>query len=137
MTYQLDTNYRDEDKARVNAGFAAYAVQNNVPPRSCQNFVYRDESGVCIACLEMLVAGTQGYIKTLWVDDAHRGQGLAKDLMRKAEDFAIEQHFSDLFVDTFAFQAPEFYKKCGYTIIAEVPDYIAGHARVFLRKPLI
>jgi ribosomal protein S18 acetylase RimI-like enzyme len=137
MNYQIDNNYTDEDKARVIAGFAAYAEGHDVPPRVRKAFVYRDGAGLCIACLEMQIAGKQGYIKTLWVDDKHRAQGLAKALMQEAEDFAHSEGFAMLFVDTFAFQAPAFYKKCGFSQIAEVPDYIAGHSRVFLRKMLV
>lgn len=137
MTYHLDTIYTEQDKARVKAGFATYAVQNNVPPREEKNWIYRNEDGQCIACLEMMIAGKQGYIKTLWVDEAHRGAGLAKALMAEVEAFAKDSAFDTLFVDTFAFQAPEFYKKCGYVLVADVPDYISGHARLFFRKALI
>jgi len=137
MDYQIDNIYTDDDKARVEAGFARYAVAHDVPARVRKTWLYRDDAGACIACLEMHVAGQQGYIKTLWVDDAHRGQGLAQNLMREVEGFAKSAALHDLFVDTFAFQAPEFYLKCGFHRIAEVPDYIAGHARIFLRKQIL
>lgn len=134
MTYHLDTIYTEQDKARVKAGFATYAVQNNVPPREEKNWIYRDENGQCIACLEMMFAGQQGYIKILWVDEAHRGNGLALKLMQQADGFARQSGLHEMWVDTHGYQAPEFYKKCGFSIVAEVPDYIAGHARLFFRK---
>ncbi|GAQ00024.1 hypothetical protein NIES2104_65890 [Leptolyngbya sp. NIES-2104] len=39
-------------------------------------------------------------------------------------------------MDTFSFQAPEFYQKLGYTVFGELPDFPIGHRRLFLKKVL-
>jgi len=40
------------------------------------------------------------------------------------------------FLDTFTFQAPDFYVKHGYEIYARADDWPVGHAHFFLRKAL-
>ena len=39
-----------------------------------------------------------------------------------------------IFVDTYAFQAQDFYKKHGFYCIGIVPEYMLGHDRIFMRK---
>lgn len=40
------------------------------------------------------------------------------------------------YLDTFSFQAPEFYQKRGYVIFGELPNFPEGHHRFFLKKEL-
>ncbi len=40
------------------------------------------------------------------------------------------------YLDTFSFQAPDFYKKQGYEVFGELRDFPEGHRRYFLRKQL-
>jgi len=76
------------------------------------------------------------YIELLWVDDSLRNQGYGKRLLNTIEQEAIKKscHFST--VDTWDFQAEEFYLKNGYVRIGEVKNYWKGHSRIFLRKNL-
>jgi ribosomal protein S18 acetylase RimI-like enzyme len=136
MPYQSDSTLTDTDKARVKAGFARHTSFHIGCEREAQDWVLRDSEGQCIACLELIVVGQESYIKILWVDEAHRGEGLGKTLMAQAEAYAIDKGHKQIWVDTLSFQAPEFYKGLGYTQIAEVPNYSAGHARIFLSKIL-
>jgi hypothetical protein len=39
-------------------------------------------------------------------------------------------------VDTFGFQAPEFYRKLGYREFGRLDDFPAGHSRSWLTKAL-
>ncbi len=43
---------------------------------------------------------------------------------------------SDLWLDTFEFQAPAFYRKCGYSEIGHIADYPPGHKHFFFQKRL-
>lgn len=136
MDYQIDNIYTDDDRARVIAGFAAYAEDKIGASRQMRDWVLRNDAGQCIAHLQMVYVGSDGYIKSLWVDGAHRGVGLAKRLMACAEDFARAQDFKQIWVDTYSYQAPAFYKACGFVQEYEIPAYQQGHARIFLRKAL-
>jgi hypothetical protein len=40
------------------------------------------------------------------------------------------------YLDTFSFQAPEFYKKCGHQEFGTLENFPTGHTRYFLTKKL-
>jgi hypothetical protein len=40
------------------------------------------------------------------------------------------------YLDTFSFQAPDFYKKLGYEVFGELQDFPHGHQRYFMKKRL-
>jgi len=61
------------------------------------------------------------YIDLLWVDESVRKQGLGSQLLKQLEDVAVKQGIHRAYIDTGNFQAPEFYKKHGYEIFAELP----------------
>jgi len=76
------------------------------------------------------------YVRILWVARALRGKGHGQRLLAAAEQRAIERGCRHVFLDTFTFQAPEFYVKHGYEIYARADDWPVGHAHLFLRKDL-
>lgn len=77
------------------------------------------------------------YIELLVVPEQARGQGTGSALMQMAEDLAREKNCVGIWLDTFDFQAPEFYRKHGFTEIGEINDYPPGHKRFFFQKRLI
>ncbi len=96
----------------------------------------RDEGGAIAGGLFAEVYMGWMYVRILWISDAHRGAGHGAELMRRAEDEARTQGCHAAWVDTFSFQAPEFYQKLGYYEFGRLDDYPTGHARVFLAKQL-
>ena len=100
-------------------------------------FLLRDGEGVIVGG----VHGNYGsfgwmYVDTLWVSERLRGNDYGTRLMDLIEDAAIRNGCTQSYLNTFSFQAPEFYKKLGYTVFAELEDFPVGHSRVFLRKRL-
>lgn len=75
-------------------------------------------------------------VELLWVHEAQRGQGLGHHLLRCAEEEARREGAHAAHLDTFSFQALEFYQKQGYQIFGQLPDFPAGHTRYFLQKTL-
>ena len=77
------------------------------------------------------------YIKLLWVSDELRGRGYGAKLIKAAEDDARKKGSTKVMVDTFSFQAPEFYKKLGYNEVSRIDGYpIEGASRIWLTKQL-
>ncbi|MGD1949461.1 MAG: GNAT family N-acetyltransferase [Leptolyngbyaceae cyanobacterium] len=76
------------------------------------------------------------YVDLLWVSEAFRGQGYGDALLAAAEQEAINRECQYAYLNTFSFQAPEFYQKRGYVIFGELPDFPQGHKRYFLKKEL-
>ena len=76
------------------------------------------------------------YINLMFVKEDLRGQGYGHRLITIAEQEARQRGVSHVFLDTFSFQAPEFYEKHGYHIFGELCDFPAGHQRFYMTKQL-
>jgi ribosomal protein S18 acetylase RimI-like enzyme len=76
------------------------------------------------------------HIDLLWVKDELRGRGYGHRLLTVAEHEARQRGAKNAYLDTFSFQAPDFYKQHGYQVFGELPDYPPGHQRLFLTKQL-
>jgi ribosomal protein S18 acetylase RimI-like enzyme len=76
------------------------------------------------------------FVKFLWVAETHRGTGWGKSLMEAAEKEARRRGVCNAYVDTFSFQAPEFYRKLGYREFGRLDDFPPGHSRSWLTKAL-
>ncbi|MFN3193111.1 MAG: GNAT family N-acetyltransferase [Aureliella sp.] len=74
------------------------------------------------------------YIEALAVDPEFQKQGLARELVSQAESIAISRGCVGSWVDTFTFQAPEFYLRLGYQQFGTLPRYPATESRIFLCK---
>ena len=90
-----------------------------------------------------IVAGLSGetfwgwmFVSLLWVSDAWRGHGYGSALMDAAETEARSRGVGNVYLDTFSFQAPEFYKKLGYREFARLDEFPPGHRRIWLTKAL-
>jgi GNAT superfamily N-acetyltransferase len=76
------------------------------------------------------------YINALWVDKNYRNQGYATLLMQRMENEAKRNGCKNSYLNTIAFQAPEFYLKLGYKKFAELEKFHHEYNRIFLRKKL-
>ena len=96
----------------------------------------RDANGAIRAGLSGHTWGGCAEVKFLWVREAERRSGLGTQLLRAAEAEARARGCRQIVLGTHSFQAPEFYKKHGYTIAGEFPAYPIGYSQFFLRKSL-
>ncbi|MEH6938928.1 GNAT family N-acetyltransferase [Bacillus sp. JJ664] len=92
---------------------------------------------------ESILGGITGTIKYnhlhvdfLWVDESQRGTGYGSNLLHKIEDLAKEKKCRLIVLDSFSFQAPEFYKKHGYKEFGVLNDYPEGFSQHFFEKRL-
>ena len=140
MTYQitLEEKVAAEDNRILGAGIERH-VRGLFPDSSVADvsFFLRDDAGTIVGG----VAGNYGsfgwlYIDQLWVSGDLRGQGYGTKLMAAIEGEAVRHGSNNVYLNTFSFEAPEFYKKLGYTVFAELEDFPPGHKRIFLRKEL-
>ena len=76
------------------------------------------------------------YVDLLFVKEDLRGRGYGHRLLETAEDEARKRGAKHVYLDTFSFQAPDFYKQHGYQIFGELKDFPVGHQRFFLTKQL-
>jgi len=74
------------------------------------------------------------YIEVLYVPEPMRGCGFGSNLLRQVEEIAASRGCVGVWLETFEFQAPDFYLKNGYEIFATLDNYPIGSKRQFLRK---
>lgn len=76
------------------------------------------------------------YIAYLWVSETLRGKGIGSDLLRAVEAHARAKRCRVVFVASHSFQAPAFYARHGYRLVANVDDHPVGHSSIFFAKRL-
>ncbi len=96
----------------------------------------RDESDRVRGGVTGGVWGGWLHVVALWVDEDLRGRGLGRDLMLAAEQEARDAGATDAFLETHSFQAPGLYRRLGYEVIAELPEYPRGESQLIMRKSL-
>ncbi len=77
------------------------------------------------ACCELL---------QLWVSEDHRDHGIGRRLVLEFEQHARTRDCRIFYLTTLSFQAPEFYRKLGYNVIAEIRGYPNGIVKYLMHK---
>ena len=95
----------------------------------------RDAAGAIRAGLIGHVYAGWLSVNLLWVEAEFRHLGIGRGLIAEAERRAVALGCHSAHLDTFSFQAPEFYQKQGYREFARL-DYPPDHQRIFLKKQL-
>ena len=76
------------------------------------------------------------FVHLFWIDDKFRGKGFGTRLLDAAEKEARKRGVKNVYLDTFSFQAPGFYKKLGYREFGRLKAFPVGHHRSWMTKAL-
>lgn len=136
MNHQISEAHHEPIETAVTAILSENSAATGFPYKPDPVKLKIVESGTIMAGLVGFTCWDWLYIETLAVDADYRGQGLGRRLVLEAERIARERNCHAAWVDTFSFQAPEFYTRLGYTSFGTLPDFPAGQQRVFFRKSL-
>lgn len=99
------------------------------------NKKFLNANGEIIAgCVARMYCWNVLYIDILWVDEKYRHQGLGSELLEYIENTAKEKGCYLIHLDTFDFQAKDFYLMHGYEIFGTLKDCPKGHCRYYLKK---
>lgn len=98
--------------------------------------VCRDNCGNILGGIQGLIQWDWFYIAILWVSESHRRSGIGTRLMFEAEDAARKNGCTRMRLATLTFQAPDFYKKLGYTEVCRLSDIPPGHSFIWMSKSL-
>ncbi len=94
----------------------------------------KNDSGNVFGGIQAFLDTESVYIDLLWVDKSLQKQGFGTKLLKAAEQEALKRNCTYSTVDTWDFQAEEFYLKNSYERIGEVKNYWLGHSKITLRK---
>jgi GNAT superfamily N-acetyltransferase len=96
----------------------------------------RDASGAVIGGANGWTWGGSCYVQHLFVPAPLRGQGHGRRLMAAIEAEAKARGCVKVILDTYDFQAPEFYRRLGFAVAATVAEHVRGHSFLLMVKPL-
>ena len=106
-----------EVENKMSAGFKEYESNHGIEVNYKRFSLFlTTESDDVVGVLNAFTAFAEIYIDDIWVDKNHRHQGYGRKLIQALEDHFNGKGFNNINLVTSAFQAPEFYKKCGFTI---------------------
>ena len=100
----------------IDTEFNKYAIKNEV---TCDyksfNFIAKEDDKVL-----GIITGHSYYkevhISDLIVYEEYRNKHIGTKLVEAVEEFYKNKDFENINLTTYAFQAPEFYKKCGFEV---------------------
>jgi GNAT superfamily N-acetyltransferase len=98
--------------------------------------VGRDGAGAVQAGLKGITEYNWLFVNWLWVGEPYRRKGVGSRLLSNAEALARERGCASVYLDTFSFQAPDFYRRLGYSEFGRLNDFPPGRARIWLSKSL-
>ncbi len=96
----------------------------------------RDSHGRMVAGLYGWTWGGTCEIDMLWLDESQRRGGKGSAMLEAAEAEALRRGCHQMVLGSHGFQAPGFYLKHGYELVATVEDYPRGSSDNWFRKPL-
>ena len=128
----IDTDRIDEVKTVVGAGLTAHNDRYLPPERSRTPFAasVRDEAGTIVGGLTGELRLDWLYVDWLWVDEGQRGKGYGAQLLMLAEQEARAAGKTHVFLWTWSFQAPEFYRSLGYEECGRIRNHPRGHDNI-------
>ena len=100
------------------------------------NLYLEDEKGNLMAGLVAETFGNWLEIEYLFVKEELRGQGIGSKLLQRAENEAKKRNCRFAFVNTYQFQAPDFYLSHGYKEVFILEDYPYTGQRYYYQKDL-
>ena len=90
-----------------------------------------------------MIAGAVGYINYNWyyldllfVEESYRKQKIGSQLLRLIEDYAKKERLTGVRMETWDFQALDFYISNGYEIFGKIEDCPPGTIEYHLKKVL-
>lgn len=110
-------NIPDELEKIIADGHVLYEAEHGIVCHHQRfGFVTRDENGEIIGALFAYKAFAEIYVDDLWVKENLRNQGVGTALLEALEKRFQGEGFNNISLVTYQFQAPEFYKKCGFSL---------------------
>ncbi|CUA82304.1 MULTISPECIES: GNAT family N-acetyltransferase [Gulbenkiania] len=124
-------------RALISDGLTLYNT-GHVGPYAYEAFeLYaRDDSGRVMGGLFGQAGMGWLYVDYLWLHPEARHDGLGSRLMAEVEAKARQLGCVGMFLYTYDFQAPDFYRKLGFDYMGELEDCPPGHRRIYLKKRL-
>ncbi|WP_379134028.1 GNAT family N-acetyltransferase [Paenibacillus sp. sgz500958] len=128
-----ETNYIRNRLIEFNAEHVPSDINTNYEDI---NLSIKDENGKIIGGLISVFCWNWLEVDILWIDQKYRGLGYGSNLLQEIEEIAKHKGCTFIKLNTFSFQAPDFYKKQGYTVIGVLDDAPRGFKHYYFKKDI-
>jgi ribosomal protein S18 acetylase RimI-like enzyme len=91
----------------------AYGIDSNYKRFS---MIMTNENGIILGYLTAYTIFGEICLDELWIDSNYRRKGYGRQLLKKLEQQFVGKGFWNINLCTSEYQAPEFYKKCGFEL---------------------
>ncbi|MGV8981667.1 GNAT family N-acetyltransferase [Clostridium sp.] len=138
--YIIEESTRDEYNL-VDKGIVEYNLSKvpftQEPSFISINKVIKGANGEVLAGINsILYCWNCLYIDVLWVGKELREEGYGMALLDEVEKIAKEKGCKLIHLDTFDFQAKDFYLKQGYEVFGVLDDCPLDHKRYYMKKSI-
>lgn len=93
-----------------------------------------DDSGAVVGGAVGRTWGQCCELLQLWVSPELRSRGVGSRLLQEFEAHARSRGCSIFYLTTLSFQAPEFYRRHGYTVLAQIAGYPNGIVKFLMHR---
>lgn len=134
----VNNNAEDNDNKFVKDSLIRFNLEKSPidqdPPSEIINLLLKAEDGRIIGGLLGAIGRYCYYLDILWIDEKYRGLGFGKKLLDDIEKRVKEKGCKVITLNTFSFQAPEFYEKNGFEVFGVLNGFQEGVCRYYLKK---
>lgn len=137
LTITLESAPEPADVNLLSDGLSEHSQSKDFPyDRQALAIFLRDPQNRIVGGLAGATVWGWLHISLFWLSEELRGKGYGRRLIEMAETEALARGCRHAHLDTFSFQALEFYRKVGYEVFAELEDYPENARRFYLKKRL-
>jgi len=135
---EICKEWKEEEVSIVRDGIISYNMNLNpsYPRVEPVNLILKDDKGKVIGGLLGKIYLLGLFIDILWIDNNYRNLGYGYRLLSEIEEIGRAKGCKFIHLDTFSFQAPDFYKKCGFKVFGILDSYPEGISRYYLKKDI-
>lgn len=116
MEIEYKEKLEENDYKLIDSEFNKYAIEKGIKCNYKSFSFVAKEDGKTIGIITGHSYYKEVHIGDLIVLKEYRNKHIGTDLIKKVEDFYKDKGFENINLTTYGFQAPEFYKKCGFTV---------------------
>nr|WP_114765618.1 GNAT family N-acetyltransferase [Vibrio rhodolitus] len=136
MQIEFVLNPDESVKSDILAGLRSYNVQF-FPHDDSQTVacVVKDQQGHFVGGLFGEVYTNTLFVEYFWIDENQRKSGLGRQVFERVESEVKKLGVATICLDTFTFQAREFYLKMGFKEVGRFTGFpMPGVDKIFLQK---
>jgi GNAT superfamily N-acetyltransferase len=141
MDYTITLHNASDDKVAldlVDDGIGEYndAAEPRLSEVRHLSCFARDASGNAVGGAVGRTWGNNAELQQIWLPESQRKHGLGAKLLHAFERAALARGCSLIYLDTWSFQARDFYEKQGYEVVLDISGFAPRLSKFTMTKSL-